>query len=281
MGRLVCPAARPQPRMDTGARLAVAVLLCVVSPAAANGLSRLENDGVEKDESIAFAIAMMALLLAFCVFIVVIVPRRFSVAPRTAVAEQRLRRKDKKGVTSEEILERLPPAKTPRNSDVDGQPNCTVCLCEVEVDEESITTQCGHTFHKDCVLQWWTHKPRSSIRCPTCRTKQKLRVKSRDGRRHSSRAHREAHSEGSGDESGRAPTQPAAARQDSWLPDLEAGRRAGPTAELPVRSPHSAAPTDFTHVSVADEATPMAQVIALPLSQSLPVTGDAEVVECV
>jgi len=275
MGGLVSPAARPQPRMDAGARLAVAVLLCAVSPAAANGQSRLENDGAEPS-SIAVAIVMMALLLAMCSS-VMIFPKWFAFSPRTAVAEQRLRRKGKKAVTSEEILERLPPAKTPRNSDGSGQPNCVVCLCEVDVDEDSITTQCGHTFHKDCLLQWWTHRPRSSIRCPTCRTKQKLRVKSRAGRRHSSRAHQEGDTEGSGDENGRAPTQPAAARQESWLPDLEAG----PSAELSVRSPHSAAPTDFPHASVADEATPVTQVTALPLSQSLPGTGDAEVVECV
>jgi len=267
MGGLVSPAARPPPRMDTGARLAVAVLLCAVSPAAANGQSRLENVGAERDvTSIAIAFVMMALLLAMCSS-VMIFPKWFVFNARTEVAEQRHMRKGKKAVTSEEILERLPPAKTPHNSDGAGQPNCVVCLCEVDVDEDSITTQCGHTFHKDCVLQWWTHTARSSIRCPTCRTKQKLRVKSRAGRRRSARAHQEGDTEGSGDEHGRAPTQPAAARQESCLPDPEAGP--------------SAAPTDFPHLSVADEATPATPVTALSLSQALRGAGDAEVVECV
>lgn len=281
MGGLVAPAARPQPRwLDTGARFAVAVLLCALSPAAATSQSRSENgDG---HEVIVVSIAVMACLLACGVFGVVGARKRFGCGPRRAATEERQKRKERKAVTCEEILERLPPAKTPRNSDGGGQPSCVVCLCEVDVDEESITTQCGHTFHKDCVLQWWTHKPRRSIRCPTCRTKQKIRVRSRDDRQLSPRAHpAEAHSEGSGDANGLTPTQLAAARQESWLPDLEAGRRAGPSAELPAHSPNSAAPTDFTRLSVADEATPMSQVSELPPLQSLPVTGDAGVVECV
>jgi hypothetical protein len=267
--------------VDTGARFAVAVLLCALSPAAATSQSS-ENGGVQGHESIALSIAVMACLLAFCVFSVVIAPKRFGFGTRRQEAEQRQKRKEKRAVTTEEILERLPPAKTPRNSDGNGQPNCVVCLCEVDVDEESITTQCGHTFHKDCVLQWWTHKPRRSIRCPTCRTRQKIRVKSRDDSPVSLRAHAaEAHSEGSGDANGWAPTQPAAARQESFLPDLEAGRFSRPAVELPEISPYSAAPTDFTHLSVADEATPMSQVSNLPPLQSPPVTGDAGVAECV
>merc|ERR1719356_1861040 len=123
----------------------------------------------------------MACLLACGVFGVVGARKRFGCGPRRAATEERQKRKERKAVTCEEILERLPPAKTPRNSDGGGQPSCVVCLCEVDVDEESITTQCGHTFHKDCVLQWWTHKPRRSIRCPTCRTKQKIRQQKREG----------------------------------------------------------------------------------------------------
>jgi hypothetical protein len=244
---------------------------------------------VDTDKSIALSIAVLAGLLAVCVFSAVIAPKWFGIGGRRAADEQQPQhRKNKKAVTSEEILERLPPAKTPRNSDGGGQPSCVVCLCEVDVDEESITTQCGHVFHKECVLQWWTHKPRRSIRCPTCRTKQKIRSKSRDGTPRSPQVHpMEVLSEGSGDVIAQVPSQPAAARQESWLPDLEAGRRAGPSLMLPVNiahSPLSAAPTDFTHMSVADEATPASQISSVPPvppRRSLSATGSDEVVESV
>jgi len=239
---------------------------------------------------------VLAGLLAVCVFSAVIAPKWFGkwFGPRRPAQEEaQQQRKNKKAVTSEEILERFPPTKTPRHSDDEGgQPSCVVCLCEVDVDEECITTQCGHVFHKECVLQWWTHKPRRSIRCPTCRTKQKIRSgKSRDGTPRTPRTSQvrpvEAQAEGSGDENEQGPAQPSAARQESWLPDLEAGRRAGPSFMLPVNiahSPHSAAPTDFTHMSVADEATPASQISSIapmPFSRPLPATGSAEVVETV
>jgi len=294
MGGAVPAVAYPQLRLDPGARLAAAALLCAAAPAAATGRDRFDQGAVQKDvdtdESIALSIAVLAGLLAACVFSAVVFPKWFGLGGRRPAEEQQ-QRKNRKAVTSEEILERLPPTKTPRNSDGGDQPSCVVCLCEVDVDEESITTQCGHVFHKECVLQWWTHKPRRSIRCPTCRTKQKIRSKSRAGTPRSLRSPHvrpmEAQSEGSGDENEQGPTQPSAARQESWLPDLEAGRRAGPSLMLPVNiahSPLSAAPTDLTHMSVADEATPASQTSAIPpmpLSRSLPATGSAEVVETV
>jgi len=279
--------------MDAGARLLAAALLCAAAPAAATGQGGLREEGarqdVDTDKSIALSIAVLAGMLAVCVFSAVIAPKWLGCGGRRLHGvEDQQQRKNKKAVTSEEILERLPPAKTPRNSDGGGQPSCVVCLCEVDVDEESITTQCGHVFHKDCVLQWWTHKPRRSIRCPTCRTKQKIRSKSRAGSPRSPQVHPvEARSEGSGGENEQAPAQPSAARQQSWLPDLEAGRRAGPGLMLPVNiqhSPLSAAPTDFTHMSVADEATPASQISAMPpmpCSRPLPAAGADEVVESV
>jgi len=292
MGGAVTPAGRPRLRMDPGARLAAAALLCAAAPAAATGTGRFEEDNVQRDvdtdKSIALSIAVLAGLLAVCVFGALVAPKWFGVGGRRP-ADQEQQRKNKKTVTSEEILERLPPAKTPRNSDGGEQPSCVVCLCEVDVDEESITTQCGHVFHKECVLQWWTHKPRRSIRCPTCRTKQKIRSKSRDGTPRSQVRPLEASplSEGSENENEQAFAQPPATRQESWVPDLEEGRRAGPSLTLPVNiahSPFSAATADFTHMSVADEATPASQISAMPpmpFSRPQPAIGSVEVVESV
>jgi len=218
-----------------------------------------------------------------CICAAIACPQRFSCG-RGRPAEQ-TKRKGKKAVTSEEILERLPPAKTPRASDGSGQPNCVVCLCEVDVDQDSITTQCGHVFHKECVLQWWTHKPRRSIRCPTCRTKQKIRNRQRDGdstsRTQVTPATEESSDGDVGEGAGEAPEQQAR-RANSWLPelpDLEAGE--GRPMQLPAvfaPSPYSAAPTDFTHMSVADEATPASQVSSLPVpgAQATRDTDDVE-----
>lgn len=296
MGGAALPAARPRRQMDLAARCASATLLLSAAPAAATGQGRFDEDAVRRqdvdtDKSIALSIAVLAGLLAVCVFSAVIAPKWFGIGGRRpAEQQQEQHRKNKKAVTCEEILERLPPAKTPRNSDGGGQPSCVVCLCEVDVDEESITTQCGHVFHKECVLQWWTHKPRRSIRCPTCRTKQKIRSKSRDGTPRSPQVHPiEVQSEGGDeDEIAQVSSQPATARQESWLPDLEAGRRTGPSLMLPVNiahSPLSAAPTDFTaRMSVADEATPASQMSAMPpmpLPRSPSATGSTEVVESV
>merc|ERR1711974_76309 len=54
-----------------------------------------------------------------------------------------------------------------------GQPMCVVCLSPVEMDDPCRTTQCGHTFHADCIVGWWMHKPRKTLRCPICRQRQR------------------------------------------------------------------------------------------------------------
>lgn len=51
---------------------------------------------------------------------------------------------------------------------------CAVCLVDIEEGEARRRLQCGHAFHADCVLCWWTHKPRDSFQCPMCRQKQLL-----------------------------------------------------------------------------------------------------------
>jgi hypothetical protein len=49
---------------------------------------------------------------------------------------------------------------------------CAVCLEDVSVDEEGALPegcrlQCGHAFHKECIVQWLT-QPRCRW-CPSCR----------------------------------------------------------------------------------------------------------------
>lgn len=73
----------------------------------------------------------------------------------------------KRRVDAAEIDRRFP------GTTVDDEPTCAVCLLQVELDEVCRVTDCGHAFHADCILQWWTHKPRTVLRCPECRQKQR------------------------------------------------------------------------------------------------------------
>lgn len=76
-------------------------------------------------------------------------------------------RQIKKSINSDDIEKRFPTGHT------EDCPTCVVCLSTVEADETCRTTQCGHTFHADCLEAWWLHKPRRTLLCPICRTKQK------------------------------------------------------------------------------------------------------------
>lgn len=86
------------------------------------------------------------------------------------------RAKGKKGpLTTEDITANLPPAVVLKRSG--SMVTCVVCLEEIEEGELAITTQCDHTFHADCVMQWWTAKNRKRIHCPVCRQKQHVNRK--------------------------------------------------------------------------------------------------------
>lgn len=41
-----------------------------------------------------------------------------------------------------------------REDDDDDDDVCTLCFCEFEGDGDGITLDCGHRFHRDCVLEW-------------------------------------------------------------------------------------------------------------------------------
>jgi hypothetical protein len=51
---------------------------------------------------------------------------------------------------------------------------CVVCLEPVSPDQEARTLQCGHSFHADCILSWWVHRPRYVVECPMCRHEQRV-----------------------------------------------------------------------------------------------------------
>jgi len=55
----------------------------------------------------------------------------------------------------------------------DGNP-CVVCLLDIEEHEPGRRLQCGHEFHADCIVDWWTHTPRLILECPLCKCKQTL-----------------------------------------------------------------------------------------------------------
>uniref|UniRef100_A0A7S2Q916 RING-type domain-containing protein n=1 Tax=Zooxanthella nutricula TaxID=1333877 RepID=A0A7S2Q916_9DINO len=48
--------------------------------------------------------------------------------------------------------------------------SCVICL---EATREGQLCrqlpQCGHSFHADCVDEWWLRKGDETLRCPTCR----------------------------------------------------------------------------------------------------------------
>jgi len=84
---------------------------------------------------------------------------------------QQKQKSSKKIVTAAIIEQHFPKSHT------DEAPTCVVCLSTVEVGEPCRRTQCWHEFHADCIMQWWTYKPRKVLRCPTCRRQQHVKRK--------------------------------------------------------------------------------------------------------
>ena len=52
---------------------------------------------------------------------------------------------------------------------IDAEPECAVCMCELEKGDEMGQLPCGHTFHKECIVEW-LHNEAS---CPMCRVDMK------------------------------------------------------------------------------------------------------------
>ena len=52
---------------------------------------------------------------------------------------------------------------------IDAEPECAVCMCELEKGDEMGQLECGHTFHKQCIVEWLGNE----ASCPMCRVDMK------------------------------------------------------------------------------------------------------------
>lgn len=55
---------------------------------------------------------------------------------------------------------------------IKGKPTCVICL--LDIDHCGRKLQCGHCFHAECIMTWWTLVPRIVVTCPTCRRPQTI-----------------------------------------------------------------------------------------------------------
>ncbi len=44
-------------------------------------------------------------------------------------------------------------------------PDCSICLTEIEIEQDTLLIPCGHMFHDSCILKWLD----SHSTCPVCR----------------------------------------------------------------------------------------------------------------
>lgn len=49
-----------------------------------------------------------------------------------------------------------------------SQQQCTVCLQDVGIEEDSVQTSCQHLFHKECLTHWV--ETSKTLQCPICRS---------------------------------------------------------------------------------------------------------------
>ena len=48
---------------------------------------------------------------------------------------------------------------------------CPICFNLYKPSEDIVILKCGHLYHKTCVEQWFSNKPRNQKECPHCRKK--------------------------------------------------------------------------------------------------------------
>ena len=50
---------------------------------------------------------------------------------------------------------------------------CSICLDKINIKKNAFLTECGHSFHRECLFKTfenkWKLKPFSNVRCPLCR----------------------------------------------------------------------------------------------------------------
>mmetsp|Transcript_87250 Transcript_87250/g.242017 ORF Transcript_87250/g.242017 Transcript_87250/m.242017 type:complete len:172 (-) Transcript_87250:76-591(-) len=109
------------------------------------------------------AFSLWAVLLALCLC-------GDCCAQRPPIAQaqwETLSEAQRKSVTAVEVEQRFPLTRA------EGNPMCVVCLSPIGAEDRCRVTQCGHTFHADCVLRWWMYRPRRVLHCPVCRQRQR------------------------------------------------------------------------------------------------------------
>ena len=52
---------------------------------------------------------------------------------------------------------------------IEAEPECSICMDDLAKGDEMGQLECGHTFHKKCIVEWFSN----SSECPMCRTDMK------------------------------------------------------------------------------------------------------------
>ena len=84
-----------------------------------------------------------------------------TVSAQTSIARRLIRKRPLAARPSEEPRQSYPPDKPP-----EPEALCPICLCELSGSDYG-TTQCGHSFHTECLSIWMIHDRRHT--CPECR----------------------------------------------------------------------------------------------------------------
>mmetsp|Transcript_79508 Transcript_79508/g.157524 ORF Transcript_79508/g.157524 Transcript_79508/m.157524 type:complete len:180 (-) Transcript_79508:108-647(-) len=58
----------------------------------------------------------------------------------------------------------------------EGGTTCAICLSVIDKSDLCRKTSCGHTFHAECIMKWWTREMGKVLCCPVCRKHQRIRV---------------------------------------------------------------------------------------------------------
>jgi hypothetical protein len=67
------------------------------------------------------------------------------------------------------VMEIMPLPKNDRLSRLSQELLCSICLINIENDNELIQLRCSHFFHCTCIDEWLQSKKFMSNQCPICR----------------------------------------------------------------------------------------------------------------
>jgi len=57
----------------------------------------------------------------------------------------------------------------PPQQGMQGEPQCVVCLSPITKEQSYRVLQCCHSFHDECIMEWWLREARTELECPVCR----------------------------------------------------------------------------------------------------------------